>query len=186
MNNDTRTQLSCTTVLLHWIVAIGVMGMLTIGVYMVKNEAYAFYPWHKSFGQVIFVFAVAQVAWRFKNGWPEPVREYLRIEQLLARTVHYALLMGVLLMPVFGFLMSVFGGNGVDFFGLELVARNLDPVNPDKTIPINGSIAGLTNTAHWVVGYLLIAAIALHIAGALKHHVIDKDGTLRRMLGKKV
>ena len=186
MNNDKKNQLSRTTVLLHWIVAIGVMGMLAIGVYMVKNQAYALYPWHKSFGQLIFIFATAQIIWRFKNGWPEPVREYLRIEQLLARTVHYLLLMGVLMMPVFGFLMSVFGGNGVDFFGLEVVARNLDPANLEKVIPINGAIAGITHTAHGLLGYLLIAAIALHIAGALKHHVIDKDGTLRRMLGKKV
>lgn len=186
MNNDTRSKLSRTTVLLHWIVAIGVMGMLTIGVYMAKNEVYALYPWHKSFGQVIFVFAVAQVAWRLKNGWYEPIREYPRMEQLLARTVHYSLLIGVLLMPIFGFLMSVCGGNGVAFFGLELVARNPDPANLSKVIPLNGPIAGFTRTAHWVLGYYLIAAVVLHILGALKHHLIDKDGTLRRMLGEKV
>ena len=186
MNSDTKTKLSRTTVLLHWIVAITTIGALTIGVYMVENEVKALYPWHMSFGQVIFVFVVAQVVWRLKNGWPETVREYPRAEQLLARIVHYSLLIGVLLMPVFGFLMSALSGNGVAFFGLELVGRNPDPANLDKVIPLNGPIAGLTHTAHWVVGYFLIAAVVLHIAGALKHHLIDKDGTLRRMLGAEV
>lgn len=186
MSSDTRSKLSRTTVLLHWIVGIAVMGALTVGVYMVRNKVGALYPWHMSLGQVIFVFVLAQVIWRLKNGWPEPVREYARAEQVLARTVHYVLLIGVLLMPVFGFLMAALGGNGVAFFGLELVARNPDPANLDKVIPLNGPIAGFAHTAHWVVGYSLIAAVLLHIAGALKHHLIDKDGTLRRMLGAKV
>lgn len=186
MSCDTKNKLSRVTVLLHWIVGIAVIGALTIGVCMVQNKAGVMYPWHMSFGQLIFIFVLMQIVWRLKNGWPEAIHEYPPVERTLARVVHCVLLIGVLLMPIFGFLMASFSGNGVAFFGLELVARNPDPVNLGKVIPINGSIAGFAHTAHWVVGYTLIAAVILHIAGAVKHQVIDKDSTLRRMLGAEV
>lgn len=186
MNVDTRTKLSTTTILLHWLVAIMVLSMLTVGVYMTNQEVYALYPWHKSFGQLIFLIVLVQVIRRLKNGWPQAVSQYSAAERMLARSVHYLLLVGVLLMPVFGFLMSVFGGNGVAFFGLPLVARNPDPTNLSKVIPLNGPLAEVMSSAHGILGFLLMLAILLHIAGALKHHVLDKDGTLRRMLGAKV
>lgn len=186
MQIDSRTKLSTTTVFLHWLVALMVVGALTVGVYMVNLEVYALYPWHKSFGQLIFLIVLVQVIRRLKNGWPPAVSEYSMAERMLARGVHYLLLIGVLLMPVFGFLMSVLGGNGVAFFGLQLVARNPDPANVSKVVPLNGPLAELMHSAHGLLGYVLILAILLHIAGALKHHLIDKDGTLRRMLGTKV
>ena len=89
-------------------------------------------------------------------------------------------------MPVFGFLMSAMGGHGVDLFGLELVACNPDPTNPREVIALNSTIAGIMHTMHFLAGYTLIGAVVLHIAGAFKHHIIDKDNTLRRMLGAKV
>lgn len=186
MNGDTKIKLSRITILLHWLVAFMVIGMLAVGVYMAEREVYALYPWHMSFGQLIFLIVLVQAVRRLKNGWPEAVSEYSFIERLLARGVHYLLLVGVLLMPVFGFSMSVLGGNGVAFFGVQLVARNPDPANLSQVIPFNEPLAGLILTAHGTLGYLLIVAILLHIAGAFKHHLIDKDGTLRRMLGAKV
>lgn len=186
MQTDSRTKLSATTIFLHWLVALMVMGALAVGVYMASFEVYALYPWHKSFGQLIFLIVLVQAIRRLKNGWPPAVSEYSFAERILARGVHYLLLVGVLLMPVFGFLMSALGGTGVAFFGLQLVARNPDPLDLTKVIPINGLVADAMHTAHGVLGYLLIFAVLLHIAGALKHHVIDKDGTLRRMLGAKV
>lgn len=186
MNADTKTKLSGTTIFLHWLVALMVMGALAVGVYMASFEVYALYPWHKSFGQLIFLIVLVQVIHRLKNGWPPAVSKYSQPERVLARGVHYLLLVGVLLMPVFGFLMSALGGTGVAFFGLQLVARNPDPSDVTKVIPFNGPLAEVMNTAHGILGYLLILAILLHIAGALKHHLLDKDGTLRRMLGAKV
>lgn len=186
MNIDTKTKLSRTTIFLHWLLAIMVIIMLGVGVTMTEAEIYSLYPWHKSFGQLVFLIVLVQVIRRWKNGWPEPVSTYSLVERVLARGVHYLLLVGVLLMPVFGFLMSALGGNGVAFFGVQLVARNPDPANLSKVIPLNGPLADLLHTAHGVLGYLLILAVVLHILGALKHHLIDKDGTLRRMLGDKV
>ena len=187
MKLDTASKLSPNTLLLHWIVGIMVISLLSTGIYMEENDVYALYPWHKSFGVLIVGFVVLRVLWRIKNGWPSPVSNYTRIERLLSKTIHYLLIFGTILMPVSGFLMSAMGGHGVDFFWLfELFARNPDPTNPKESIALNSTLASLAHQAHGLGGNIIILAIVLHIAGALKHHIIDKDGTLRRMLGAKV
>ncbi len=82
--------------------------------------------------------------------------------------------------------MSALGGQGVAVFGLELFARNPDPADPQKVIALDKGLAEFIGTVHFLVGYLLIVCVGLHVAGALKHHLIDRDGTLRRMLGSEV
>lgn len=186
MKLDTPSKLSPNTLLLHWIVAIMMIVLLGSGIYMEENEAFALYPWHKSFGVLITAFVMLRVLWRIKNGWPTPVSDYSSIEKLLSKVVHYLLIIGTVLMPISGFMMSAMGGHGVDFFGLELVARNPDPANPKEVIALNGTLAGIGHRMHGLGGNLIIAGVALHIVGALKHHMIDKDGTLRRMLGASV
>ena len=186
MQMDTPSQLSKTTLILHWIVAITVISLLAVGIYMEETDAYSLYPWHKSFGFLIFFVILARVLWRIKNGWPVPVGQYQRWETLLAKVVHYVLIISTVLMPLSGFLVSAYGGSGVDVFGIEIVARNTDPENPMKSMPHNKELATFAHETHGLVGYVLIGAVLLHIAGALKHHVMDKDGTLRRILGSSV
>jgi cytochrome b561 len=89
-------------------------------------------------------------------------------------------------MPVSGFMMSALGGHGVAFFGLELVPPNPDPFNPQEVVAINASVASVAHEVHEYAGFVLILAVVLHVLGALKHHVVDHDGTLRRMLGAKI
>ena len=186
MSADTQTKLSTTTVRLHWIVAIMMICLLAVGIYMAETKTYALYDWHKSFGVLIVVFVLWRIYWRMKNGWPTPVRDYPSHEKMLSKLSHWLLIIGTLLMPMSGFIMSAIGGHGVDFFGIELVARNPDPVDPTKVIPHNGPVAGTAHTMHNIGGYVIVAALVLHIIGALKHHISDKDGTLRRMMGDEV
>lgn len=186
MKQDGQQQLSRTTVTLHWIVGITVLGLLAIGVYMEENEVYALYPWHKSIGFLIFFVVLARVLWRIKNGWPTPVTQYKKIEHCLAKMVHWILIIGTVLMPISGALMSTLGGHGLFVFGLEVIATNPDPDNAAKMIAHNPELASLSHSTHHLVGEIMIIAVVLHILGALKHHLINKDGTLRRMLGAKV
>ena len=120
------------------------------------------------------------------NGWPVPAGDHQRWEHLLARAIHWLLIIGTVLMPISGFLMSSLGGHGVAVFGFELVPPNPDPANPDKVVAHNEMLAGLSHQVHGAAGVTMIVALLLHVAGALKHHVIDKDGTLRRMLGARI
>ncbi|SET67566.1 cytochrome b [Thalassotalea agarivorans] len=184
MELDTKEKLSSKTIVLHWIVGVMMIILLAVGVYMTETENHALYPIHKSFGVLILIFVVPRVFWRMKNGWPEPVSQYSMIEITLSKLIHWVLIIGTVLMPVSGMMMSGYGGHGIAIFGLELVPMNFDPTNPKEVIPINGALAGLGHQMHGLIGNILIGAIVLHFAGALKHHLIDKDGTMRRMLGK--
>jgi cytochrome b561 len=186
MKRDARSKLSTNTLMLHWIVAVMMIGLLGSGLYMTQTEFRPLYPWHKSFGVIIVLFVLLRIAWRFKNGWPKSVREYRPFEKWLSKAVHYLLIFGTVVMPLSGFLMSALGGHGVSLFSWELVARNTSSVNPADAVPINGALAGIAHEVHWIAGYILIAAVGLHVVGALKHHLVDKDGTLRRMLGAEV
>lgn len=186
MKLDTHAKLSPITISLHWIVAIMMITLLSTGIIMEEFKLFALYPWHKSFGVLIILFVVLRVAWRIKNGWPTHAGDYTQIEKLLAKIVHWLLIIGTVLMPFSGFMMSAMGGHGVYFFGLELVPHNPDPSEPNKVIPLNASLAQIAHTMHGLGGNILIAAVVLHVVGALKHHMIDKDGTLRRMFGASI
>ena len=123
MKRDTKEKLSFTTIVLHWIVALTIIGLLASGVYMAENEVYALYDWHKSFGVAIVLFVFVRVVWRIINGWPEDLGVYKLWEKVLARAVHYVLIIGSVLLPVSGMMMSALGGYGIEMFGFPLVAR---------------------------------------------------------------
>ena len=80
--------------------------------------------------------------------------------------------------------MSGPGGHGLAIFGLEVYPHNHDPLDPTSISPFNEAMAGIAHDTHEIFGKVFILAITLHIAGALKHHLMDKNGALRRMLGK--
>lgn len=181
--SDSKTQLSRVTITLHWIVGLTMMAMLAMGIYMEENEVFALYDLHKSIGVIIFLFILARVVWRIRQGWPEPVNRYKRVEQVMGKAVHYILLIGSVLIPLSGMMMSGTGGHGIAVFGLELMAANPDPANPYDVIPLSATMAKAGHIVHSLGSNLVIAALILHIAGALKHHLMDKDSTLRRMLG---
>lgn len=181
---DTKTQLSKTTITLHWVVGWTIIALLAMGIYMEENKVYALYDLHKSLGVIIFLVILTRVVWRIMQGWPEPVGTYSKIEQILGKAVHYILLIGSVLIPLSGMMMSGAGGHGVEVFGLELIGANPDPNDPNEVIPLSPMMAQLGHTMHGLVSNIVIAALVLHIVGALKHHFKDRDNTLRRMLGK--
>ena len=181
---DSKEKLSGLTIALHWIIAITVIVMINVGFYMATFEVWALYPIHKAIGVIIFTVILVRVVWRLKNGWPTPIRDYPAWEHKLAVTTHWVLILGTIIMPISGFIFSGAGGYGVDVFGWILVRSNHNPANLAEVIPFNKAISEVAHEIHEIVGILLAIALILHIAGALKHHIIDKDRTLLRMLGK--
>lgn len=178
------TALSPTTRVLHWLVAFFIVVLLCVGYYMAWSEDRSPMPLHKSFGMLALVVILPRVVWRLMEGWPQPAGTYSGLEQLLARITHWALLIGSVLMPVSGMMMSAAGGRGLSLFGLTLLAANPDPANPGKVIALNKGLAGQASAMHETLALVLAVALLLHIVGALKHHLIDKDRTLPRMLGR--
>jgi len=178
---DSKQQLSPISVILHWLVAITVITLIAAGTYMVEFEDFSIYPIHKSIGMIIFDIILIRVAWRIYQGWPIPVNTYTKIEQILSKFVHWILILGTLLMPISGMIMSAVGGYGLAVFGFELFAANFNAAG--EAVAFNAQIAEIAHETHEIIGKIMIGAIILHIIGALKHHIVDQDGTLRRIYG---
>lgn len=161
----------------HWIVAVLVIGLLCLGLYMADLEPNPFkfnlYFWHKSFGIAVLALMLARLGWKLSNTRPEKLATHKPWEKTLASIAHALLYALAIAMPLSGWIMSSAKGFSVSVFGLftlpDLVAENK---------AIGALMAEFHETAAWIV----IALLALHIGGALKHHFIDRDSTLRRML----
>lgn len=179
---DNQQKFAPLTIGLHWIIALTIIALTGIGFYMSWYEFYPLYDWHKSFGVVIFLLVLVRVWWRIRNGWPTPVREYPALEHRLAQVTHWVLIVSTVLMPVSGMMYSGLGGYGVKVFGWVLIPGNH---NADgEAEPFHAGLSQLGAFLHEWLGYVLAVAIILHIVGALKHHLFDKDRTLLRMLGR--
>lgn len=170
---------------LHWLVGLIFMALLAMGFYMEMNEAYDLYDLHKSVGSLILLVAIARILWRIRNGWPQPSPQDKPWQILLARGVQVILLTATALMPVSGVLMSIGGGHDLATFGWELVAAIPDPNDAHEVIAPYPALADLGHAIHGILGNLVAAALALHILGALKHHLFENDNRLRQMLGQR-
>lgn len=162
---------------LHWLVALLVLVLLPLGFIMVSLELSPFklalYFWHKSFGTLVLVLAALRLAWRLYNRRPAEIASHRLWERRLAGSVHVLLYAGLILMPLSGWLMSSAADFSHSFFGLFNIP---DLVGRDE------ALFRQMRFVHQLGAYFLLAAILLHGAGAFKHHFIDRDETLKRML----
>lgn len=161
---------------LHWLTALAIAAMFAIALWMdalpiglQKLEAYG---WHKSLGITILAVTVARLIWRLANPQPRFLGQvsWQRRASIVTHWALYALLLG---MPMVGWLMSSAANTPVNVFGVFLLP-NL--VAPDR------ELAELFEDVHEAGAVLLLVLLAVHVAAAIKHHAVDKDATLRRML----
>lgn len=175
--------LAPSTIVLHWLVAGCFILVLTVGLLLETFEDPDFFALHKSLGLLILAPILVRILWRLLNGFPEYYNSR-KLERILARISHYGLLILTLVMPVAGIMMSIGGGSGLYFFGVELVAASPDPANPGKFIAMNALVGAIGHETHEIGGNLSLVLLGLHVAGALKHHFMEKDNVLKRMTGR--
>jgi len=172
---NSLVQYGAVAVIVHWVMAVLLIGLLALGLYMVtlpvSLEKLKLYGWHKEYGMLALFLAVFRVFWRLGSITPHLALPTL--EKVAARLVHWAFYGFMFALPLTGWLMSSSAGLPVSFFGLVVL--------PDLVAP-NEHYMNLYKDLHKWLGYALIATIALHTAAALKHHFINKDNILRRML----
>jgi cytochrome b561 len=160
---------------LHWLIALLVLGMLTLGFSMVEVPRQTplrgeLFNLHKSIGLTVLALMVARTLWRIGHRPP-------RLEGLgaynawLAAAVHLLLYLFLLVQPLAGFVASSLGRYGVAWFGLEL---------PQWTAPDAG-LRETFLTAHRLMARLIVGLILLHLAGSLLHLVQGRRDLLRRM-----
>jgi len=168
-------QFGLVAITFHWVMAIIIICLICLGLYMsdlpISMEKLKLYGWHKEFGLLVLMLVVLRLSWRWLNILPE--LNLPRWEIIAARTVSWAFYFLMFAMPLTGWLMTSYAGLPVSFFGLFVM--------PDLVLPDHDMIKTF-KTLHKYLAYSLIAIITLHILAALKHHFIDKDNILRRMV----
>ncbi|WP_299772524.1 cytochrome b [uncultured Tateyamaria sp.] len=161
----------------HWIIAIAIIGMLLFGLYLEYGglEREARRPLigvHRSVGVLVLIYGAWRVAWRVMRGFPEPVSTMPRWQHRLSKWVHWSLLSGILIMPLSGIGFTIFRGRDVSVFGWFSIPGVAE-------VPW---IVAMSSAIHQYVGLGLCTIVVLHIAAALKHHLVDRDPTLTRMI----
>jgi cytochrome b561 len=169
-------------IFLHWFMALGVFFMFGLGLYMVELNYYdAWYKGsldlHKSIGVMLFMFLCIRFCWRMVNvnpAFPLAHSQLEKFEFRAAHLMHLLLYLMLFLLMCSGYLISTADGRGILVF--ELIE-----------IPAIGSFVenqeDVAGEIHFILAWCLIGFIALHSGAAIKHHIINKDNTLKKMLG---
>ncbi|MFZ2006214.1 MAG: cytochrome b [Stellaceae bacterium] len=130
---------------------------------------------HGSFGIAILALMLFWAGWRLRHGAP-PLRPTLRrFEAALARATHAAIFVSFIAMPITGYVGLAAAGKPVDLFGLVAIP----PLMPQSGLLSQAAIA-----LHLLGEFLIYGLVALHIAAALMHGFIRRDGILERMLSR--
>lgn len=170
--------------ILHWAVAVLVFGALGLGVmidwngFSGLNERYGrdvanlIYKYHKTFGVLILGLMIVRLILRRRLGAPPYAKPLSGFEARASRFAHRAFYVCLFAMPIFGWLATGAGGFPVEFFDWRLPG----------ILPKNEVVSDAFYLVHGAVGWTLLTLIVLHVAGALKHALVNRDGVLRRML----
>ena len=184
-------------IFLHWLIAIAIFFMFYLGWFMEalpkeggKSLSYDLFDWgiytweltketsprsfyfnlHKSIGLTIFTLIIFRIIWRLINRPPNLLETMKPWEKKLANAAHYGLYLLMFLIPLSGMIMSIGSKYGIKWFGIKIIS-GID----------NSRLREVFYEFHLIFGILFLSILFFHISGALKHAIIDKDGTLRRM-----
>ena len=165
-----------TAIGLHWVIAILIFIAFPLGLYMhdlhLSPLKLKLYSWHKWIGITVFLLVVLRVLWRTTHRPPAlpDIAQWQRIASHITHMLLYALMIAV---PLSGWLMSSAKGFQTVWFGVLPIP---DLIGKDR------ELGKQLATVHALLNYSMLVLVATHIAAALKHHFIDRDSVLRRML----
>ncbi len=162
---------------LHWISALTVLALFVVGYWMVDltyySEWYKTAPlWHKNIGILLLIASLFRLFWRFYSPAPKAITSHSKQVKIASSLAHIAIYILLFTLMTSGYLISTADGRGIAVFNWFSVPT-LGEIFSEQA-----DIAGLI---HKYVAYALIALSLLHAVAAVKHHVIDKDDTLKRM-----
>lgn len=180
---NTRQLYGGVTKTFHWLTALLIVTLIPLGIYanglpfdtseQLTQKAWAF-SLHKTLGVTVFFVALARILWAICQPKPGLLHPDRKLESLAAETVHWLLYGSLLVVPLSGWVHHAATSGFAPIwwpFGQSL-----------PFVPKDEALAEVSAGMHIVFERVLAASILLHIAGALKHHFLDRDVTLRRML----
>ncbi|WP_299848856.1 cytochrome b/b6 domain-containing protein [uncultured Roseovarius sp.] len=189
--SNSHTTYGAVTKTFHWLTALLILSAIPLGI-IASNLAHTLqdpnaipdeatlkltttlFSLHKTIGVGVFVIAIARILWALNQPKPGLLNGDNATEAWLAETVHWLLYGSLVAVPLTGWIHHAATTGFAPIwwpFGQSL-----------PFVPKDTHLADFTGTLHYILQWVLVAAISLHIVGALKHHVMDGDATLRRML----
>ncbi|MEM1298261.1 MAG: cytochrome b [Pseudomonadota bacterium] len=177
--------------LLHWVMALLIIGLVSVGLYMVQvlgddSDAlllrYELTQTHKSFGFVAFVLALIRIGWRWANPTPT-LPDMPVLAKAAAHGGHLALYICMLALPISGWLMaSASPYNDADaYIQVKNMVFGLFEM-PDPYPKGDEELTAFLGAIHFYAAMALVVILLGHIGAALKHHFVDRDSVLRRMV----
>ena len=162
---------------LHWLIAIAIIGSFSLGFYMsdlpLSPQKLKFYSWHKWAGVTIFLFVLFRLVWRLSHRPPELPDTIPAWQRKVAAATHVLLYLLMVIVPITGWLMSSAKGFQTVYFGVlplpDLLAKNAE-------------LGERLQQVHRLLNYGMAALVVAHLGAALKHHFVDRDEVLARML----
>ncbi len=182
------TTYGTVTKIFHWLTAALILTIIPLGI-TASDMAYdtnaqlaqkaQLFSFHKTLGVAVFFVTLGRILWAAGHAKPGPLHPERKSETLLAEVVHWLLYSALVIAPLTGWIghAATTGFAPIWWpFGQSL-----------PFVPKDEGVAQVFGSLHWVFGKVMIGALILHIVGALKHHFIDRDATLRRMwFGKTI
>ncbi len=162
---------------LHWLVALIILASFPLGLYMadlaLSPTKLKLYSYHKWAGVTVFFLAVLRVLWRMRHAPPALPTSMPAWQRNFAAATHALLYLLILAIPLSGWMMSSALGFKTVYFGVlplpDLLAKNKE-------------LGELLKLVHVTLNYTMAALVAVHVGAALKHHFVDRDDILARML----
>lgn len=168
--------------LFHWTTAILIFAIIPLGIIASRApigteeeiaKVFTLFSLHKTLGIAVFFVALGRILWALTQVKPNGLHPERKVESFTAETVHWLLYGSLVLAPLSGWIHHA---------ALDGFAPIWWPFGQNlPLVPKDPATAHLFGNIHWIFTKVMAVSILLHVAGALKHHVIDKDATLRRM-----
>jgi cytochrome b561 len=167
-----------TAMLLHWLTALLIIAAFFLGLVMVDIHGITptklkYYSWHKWLGVTVLAVACLRVLWRKANKPPAALASIPAWQHKVADAMHYLLYFLIFAVPLSGYLYTTAAGVPVVYLGLFQIPALFEP---------NTELKPILKTVHYVLTMTMAASVVAHALAALKHHFIDRDATLKRML----
>ena len=181
MMTNTTTSYGGLARFFHWTIALLIVTAFALGIIGDEMPRTAdtvptlktLYSVHKTIGVTVFALAVLRILWALSQPRPVPLHPDNRLETLAAELVHWALYGALVVVPLSGWIMHA---AEVGFAPIWWpLGQNL------PFVPKSEAVANAAKAVHGTAVFVLLGAVGAHVAGALKHVVIDKDATLARM-----
>ncbi|MDT7837742.1 cytochrome b [Aquabacterium sp. OR-4] len=162
-------------IVLHWLLALGIVGAFGVGLYMtglsMSPTRLKLYNWHKWAGVTILALSALRLLWRLGHRPPADV-PMPAWQAAAAHAAHVGLYLLFFAVPLIGWAYSSAAGYPIVWFGVWPL--------PDF-VPVDKALAEAIKPWHARSAWLMALLVLLHVAGALKHQLIDRDGLINRM-----